>query len=480
MKFRHFFILIGMLGFCAAGYAQSSQWSLLQCIDYARNNSLSLKQAEYNVALARATEKQSKMQRLPSLNGSAQYGYSFGRTIDPTTNAFLNQSFGFAGFSVNSGAILYAGNSINNSIKQSKIDLEAAKLDGQASSNDLALQVASAYLNILLSEEQQENAEKRLEQSRRQLAQTDKFIQAGTLPANDRLDFVAQIARDEQSIIDAQNLVNAYYLNLKQLMLLDPNQNLEIVRPDIDVPADMDPNLYQLEDVYQRALQTQPQIKASDLRVESAHLGESIARSNVLPTLSINGSLSSNYSNQAKDFANPIDPQTVLSDPTPVVINGSAASVQFFDQRVAGYPDKSFADQINENFGQGIGISLQVPIYNNYRNKLAMERARLSALTSEVSNQQARQQLKTDVQRAIADSQAAKLSYEAAQRTVEAAQAAFGNAQRRFDLGVINTLEYATAGNTLEQAKVSLIQSKYQYIFNTKVVDFYLGKEIRL
>lgn len=473
-------LLIGLLAVCTAGYTQSPDWSLLKCVEYARNNSLLLKQAEYNVALAQATEKQSRMQRLPDLNGSARYGYQFGRTIDPTTNSFIEQSFGSGGLSLNTGLLLYAGNSINHSIKQSRVDLEASKLDGQAAANDLGLRVATAYLGILLAEEQLENAQKRLEQSRRQLAQTDKLIQAGSIPANDRLDFLAQIARDDQSIVEAQNQVNINYLTLKQLMLLDPNQDLKIEKPDLNVPADLNPELYQLEEVYQTALQTQPEIRASDLRVESAHIGENIAKANTLPTLSIGGSVSTNYSNQARDFANPIDPEVVLSNPQPVVLNGQDANLSFYDVKVAGYPIKTFGDQINENFGQSVGISLSVPIYSNHRNKLNMERARLTALNTEVTNQQLRQNLKADVQLAIANARAAKQSYEASLRSVEAAQGAFDNAQRRFDLGVINTLEYTAAGNALELAKVTLIQSKFQLIFNSKIVDFYLGKEIRL
>ncbi|MCB9264574.1 MAG: TolC family protein [Lewinellaceae bacterium] len=469
-------LLTGLLLMAAQAVFAQNTWPLEKCIQYAQQNNLSTKQAQYNIQDAQLMEKLNQFSRLPNLSARTSAGYQFGRTIDPTTNSFNNQRIGFNSFSIDAGMTAFGGGQINNSIKQSKKDLEAARLEAQATSNDISLNIASAYLSILLAEEQLQNARKRLELSQEQLGQTDKLIQAGSLPPNDRLDFLAQIALDEQSIVDAQNQVAIGYLNLKQLMEIDPNEDIRIVRPEsIEVPSDADPRLYRLEEVYTTALKTQPQIRAADLRLESAQLGEDIARAGMLPTLNLFASLNTNYSSAA---------QTPIIGPTSnmetVYINDMPVDIEFRGEGPVDYEQVSYSDQINENFGQTVGASLSIPIYSNHRNRIQMERARLNALNTEVINRQQRQQLKSDVQRAIADARAARESYAAAGKSVDAAQAAFDNAEKRFQLGAINTLEYTTARNNLDRAQVDLIQAKYQYIFNLKTVDFYLGRPINL
>ncbi len=428
---------------CSVMMLQAQEaWSLEKCVNHARQNSLNVKQAQYGILDSELANKQARMNRLPNLSASVRGGYQFGRTIDPTTNQFKNESIGFNSFGVDAGVTIFAGNTITNSIKQSKFDVEAAKLDAAAASNDIALQVASSYLSILLAEEQLENAKVRLQLSEAQLAQTDKLVQAGSVPANDRLDFVAQIAREQQAIIEADNLVNINYLTLKQLLELDPNIDLRIVRPEVVVPV-ANPDAFTLTDVYNTALSSQPQIEAGEMRIKSAEIGERLAYGQSFPTLSAFAGVSSNYSSIARDVL-------------------------------------SYSEQIEQNFGQYAQLSLQIPIYSNHRNRVGLDRARLNSLNVEVQNKQAKNLLKTNVQRAIADARAAKESYAAAQRSEEAADAAYINAQRRFDLGAINSLEFTTASNNLNQAKVSLIQAKYQYLFNLKVVDFYMGKTIQI
>lgn len=462
-------------------FAQES-WSLEKCINHALDNNLNLKMAETNIANAELSVKQSKQARLPRLNGSVGGGLQLGRTIDPTTNAFDNQTIGYNSLSLNAGAMLYNGNSINNTIKQSQVNLRAAKLDGEKSANDMALAVANAYLSILLADDQLRNAEKRLELSREQLEQTDKLIAAGSLPENNRLDFVSRIAQDEQMVIDAENLLATSYLNIRQLLVLSPETPFDISKPELSVPSD-DPDLLRVDEVYAAAMNLQPQVKAAELRIESAHLGESIAKASLLPSLSIFGGMSSSYSSLAKDFTNP-DASGVTFEPgppVPVLINGSEGTIaQYVPTGTVVYPDKGYGQQLQENFGQNIGVSLSIPIYNNGLNKTNIQRARLNSINQEINSQQTKNQLRSDIQLAVSNARSGKRSYEAALRAEEAAEAAYENAQKRFDLGSISTFEYSTARNTYDQAKVNLIRAKYQYIFNLKVVDFYLGREIVL
>ena len=437
-------LTLTVLLMASAAISQSNApWTLQQCVDYAQKNSLTIKRAKNMVEVATVNDLGNRMQRLPSVNANLDFGFNFGRTINPVTNEFISQTVGSSSPSVSAGILLYNGGIINNSIKQGRYDMLAAKLDTDAASNDIALQIALAYLNILLNQEQLNNAQKQLEQSTRQLEQTDRLIAAGSLPSNDRLDFVAQIALNEQSIIEAQNLVNINFLNLKQLMEFDPGQELRIVTPEVSIPADANPGIFELEETYLAALGTQPQIKADENRLESAALQEKIAQAQGMPRLTLGAALGTRYSTRP-------------------------------------FGDFNFTEQLNNNFNQYLGLRMSIPIYNNHNVRVAVERARVNTKNTALTNLQNKQLLKTNVQRAIADAVASRESYEASQRSVEAAQAAFANAQKRFDLGAINTLEFSTASNNLDQAQLSLIQAKYQYLFNLKVVDFYMGREITI
>jgi len=218
-------------------------WSLEKCIDYARNNSLAIKQAEIGIQNALLTEKSNRMNRYPNLSAGINGGAQFGRTIDPTTNSFDNRTIGFNNLSLSAGVLIFGGNRITNSIKQAKVDAEVAKLNALDATNTLMLSVASSYLNILLSEEQLANAKGRRTLSDNQLSRIDRLIDAGSLPKNDRLNVLSQIALDEQTIIQAQNAVDIGYLQLKNLMQVEPSVDFKVGKPDIEVPSDANPDL---------------------------------------------------------------------------------------------------------------------------------------------------------------------------------------------------------------------------------------------
>lgn len=477
--FRQFtLITLLVVAVVSAGRGQET-WSLEKCVNFAQQNSLRVKQARYNVQLSELSLRGTQLSRLPSVNANLSGGYNFGKSINPTTNQFeSNRNFSGQG-SISAGIILFDGLRINNTARQNRLDIQASELDAQTEINTISLQVAQAYLNILLAEEQLVNARNQLQLSQAQLEQANRQIAAGTLPENNRLDFQAQIARNEQTIIEAENLLDINYLNLKQLMEIDPNTDLQIERPArVEIPSDANPDLFQTNQVFASALNTQPQIRAGEMRLESANVQEKIARSGAMPRLTLFGNLNTRFFNLTKDLTR--GEQIIQSFESPVLINGEPATVTFYQSSIINAPNMSFFDQLNNFFGQGVGFQLSVPIYNNHQNLIAVERARVNALNQAVINRQTQQQLKTDVQRAVANAKASRRSMEAAERTRVAASAAFENAQRRFELGAINSLEFTTARNNLDQAEVEITRAKFQYLFDLKVVDFYLGKELRI
>jgi outer membrane protein len=463
------------------GFAQQ-EWSLQRCVQYAWDNNLTVQQAELSTRNAELTTRQNQFNRLPTVNGSTSLGYQFGRTIDPTTNTFNNTRIGFNSYGVSGSVTLFSGNFINNQIKQSQFNQLAAEKDADNTRQTVALSVATAYLNILLSEEQLANAQTQLELAVQQLDRTDRLIGVGQLAGNARLDLEAQVARNEQLMIEAQNALDLSLLNLKQLLQLDPAQTLSLVRPELAVAEAMLVRDFTTGEVYRAALQSQPAVEAAQLRLEGNKLSEQIAESGRLPTLSLFGNLNSNYSSIARDFNNPNtdNAMQVPGDPVTVEVGGIRQDVIFFNTVGITYPNQGFGDQLNENFGQSLGLSLSVPIYNNHRNNIAAERARLNVISAELTSRQVTDQLKTDVETAITSFRAARNAYQASQRSLTASEAAFADAQRRFDLGAINSFEYNNAVNNQDIARRDLTRAKYQLLFNLKVVEFYLGQPLNL
>ncbi len=439
--------LVFFLSFLVSGvFCQTETWSLERCVRHAHETSLSIQQANISVKRAYLAEKQAKSNRLPGVDGTLNVSEQLGRTINPLTNTYASQNITSNNLGVTAGLLLFAGGQVKNSVKQAGFDQLAARADAEQIGNNIALQVASAYLNILLTEEQLKNAKKQVAQSQDQMKRTDQLIEVGTLPAVERLTFVAQIARDEQGKVTTQNNLDLAYLNLKQLLQLEPDYNLQIEHPTVPIPADANPGGFMLRAVYNNALNSQPNIKASDYRIESAKTGIKIAEAAYFPRLQAFADLGTRYSSFS----------------------------------VPGFPAESFGRQYETNFGQNFGLSASIPIYQRGQTKIAVQRAELAVQSAQIEATQTRQQLKTDIQTAIANAKAAEKQLEASQRTLDAMRTAFENSQKRYDLGAINSLELTTAQNNRDIAENDLVVSKYDYLFKLKILDFYNGEKIKL
>jgi outer membrane protein len=418
-------------------------WSLERCVRYAQETSLAIQEANIAVKSAKIETMQTKAARIPDLSAFISGGGQFGRTIDPTTNLFNNVAIGQNSLGLSSSVLLYNGGQIKNSILRSDFDMQAAKANAEQINSNLALQIASTYLTILLTEEQTVIAKRRVSQSEQQLKNTDKLIEVGTLPAAERLSLLAQIAKNEQQFVTAQNNVELAYLNLKSLLQLEPDFNLTIARPETVNAGEAMLESYTLKTVFSTAINTQPSIRAGDFALKSAEMLVKVAQSGALPSLSLYGQINSFYSTLSQD-------------------------------------DVTYFKQINGNFGQSVGINLSIPIYQNGRTRAAVERAKLQILTTQIKNNQTRQQLKTDIQSAISNTRAAKKQLEASQKSFEAFQSAYENMQKRHLLGAVNALELTTAKNNLDSAENDLLLARYDFIFKLKIIDFYNGKKMKL
>lgn len=483
---RHLYFLLFACFFTTGLSAQTdSDWTLERAVEYALNNNIQVKQLNNIAEIARINQKQALNNRLPTANGSTNIGAQFGRTIDPTTNEFNQQTIGFQGYQLNFGVTLYNGGSIKNGLRQADLDLAAAELDQKVTANNIGLQVANGYLNVVLLKEQLSNSRAQLQLTNDQLSNTDALIKAGALPNAQRFDLVAQQAANESTIVGLENQITLAELSLKLLLEIDMDSDFNVVTPELNPTEAELFATYNLEEIYTSARNTQPTVLAAEMRKESALMGVELAKAGLRPTVSLFGSLSTNYSSVSKDFTNPtVTPPTgfEFGTPVPVQISGVDATIASLEA-IGGsvdFPNLGYFDQLNRNFGQSAGMSLSVPIYNQGRNKLNVQRAKVQRLNADLDIEQADNQLRNDIQIALANLRGARQSYLAAQTSQEAAQTAADNAQRRFKAGAANSLDLVTATNRLEQAQTEFTRSKYQLIFNRQVIRFYLGQGLSL
>lgn len=472
------FIFIGLTLSSLALSAQET-WTLEKCILYAQENSRVVKQSQIQVKNSKLINKQDVWSRYPSVSANSNLGFNFGRSVNPSTYQFENTTTNYNSWGVSLSAPIYTGGRITNQIKQSTVDIQAAQADLEQSVNNISLQVAQAYLQILLNEEQYENALKRAQTTVSQLDRTEKQIKAGQLPQNARYDLLAQKARDEQSIVSAANSVDLSYLNLKNLLELAPDLDIKVEKPEISVSNTANPEGFMFKAVYTQALGNQPNIKASELRIKSAEMGVKISEAALYPTLSANANLGTNYSSTIQDYSNvkPVVTEVnvpVKIDSRPAILTTTQTS------QPSDVPKKAYGSQLGDNFGQSIGLNLSIPIFSGFSRQIGVQRQRLNVENQMLTLERDKQQLKTDVQNAIANAKAARKQYDAAMKSYEAQKAAFEAVEKRFQIGNANSFEFTQAKNNVDTAERDVTVAKYDFLFRLKIVEFYEGKKLSL
>jgi outer membrane protein len=469
-------VLLWIMGMALPLMAQDAPtWSLEKCINYAIENNLQVKQAGLNRSQAQLTEKQSIWAQAPTVNGSARYGLNLGRTIDPTTYEFAVGVLQTANLGVNGNWLLYQGMQVRNTIKQSKIDLRAAEKDVEQAKNDVALSVAQAYLSILLAEESKEVLVEQAKVTKAQYEQTAKLIDGGVLAENSRYDLEAQMARDEENIVIAENNIELAYVNLKVLMNLDVAEAIAIERAD-DLEVEEAKTVATLEEVYQEALEAQPNIQAAEMRELSAQLGVSIAKGALTPSISFYSNLNTNFSSNFTES----ETQPFYLDGV-VVSTGEPTRALLGERPVLGTQRViPFFTQLGGNLSAQTGISISVPIFNGLRSRIGIERAELGTRIASLSTEQLKTTLKSNIDRALTDVRAAQKRLAAAQKSVRAIRLSVDNTRRRYELGVVNSFELTSVQNTLVSAESSVLQAKYDYLFKLKILDYYRGRTISI
>jgi outer membrane protein len=445
--------------------------TLEQCVDVAWTNNLQIKQAELSLESSESSLDRAKSDRLPNLNGFASHNYNWGQRIDPFTNQFANTRVQSNSFGLSSSVNLFNGFQNNQNIKGQQAALEAVMFDLEAQKNDVALAVSSAFLAVLLADELRVVAEKQLLITRQQLSRISKLVEAGSINVGSKYDLEAQLAQDESNATQREIDFNLNLLQLKQLLLLPANEDLGLIKPS-NLDSEPDAKLESTATVYSFAETNMPEIKRAEkslLQWESQFKSAQGAR---YPSLSLSGSIGSGYSGLR---TTPTNVTQIGTQAIGATESGEAVYVPTYDSDLQKV---DFGTQVNDNFNQFIGLSLNVPIFNRGAVSNSMQQARINQDIAQLQLQGEKQVLLQKIENARAQALAARQLYKANEKLLASSEKAFEFATARFEAGALNTTEFNTSKNNVVMAASRTTRSKYDFVFKTKVLEFYMGKPL--
>jgi outer membrane protein len=479
-RFVFFFLL---LLFLANGLKAQEKWDLQKCVTYAIANNISVKQADVQARITALTLKLNKAGQYPNLNFGTSAGYNFGRSINPTTNQFQSDQIFFNNYQLQSNVNLFNWFSQRYAIEASKLDLKAADAAIDKARNDIALNVAVAYLQTLLAYEQIEISTVQIKQSLNQIEIVGKKVRAGSIPELNLVEVEAQLARDSATYIGAQSTYQQNLIQLKALLSLDMAVAFDIEKPNVTaIPVESLGDL-QPAFVYGEALKNLPQQRVNQFRYEAALKNIQVARSSMFPTLSAFANVDSRYSNLAVDESRITQTKLPGYELTNAYIRNTSGTLDTVVTNRYSYtfPKAAYGKQVFDiNLGQTIGLSLSVPIFQNRQLRTNWDRAKLTAQNIKYQLEQDNLNLQADIYNAYTNAVNAQQRYVAAQKAVEASEKALGFSQKRYDAGLLSTFELITNQNNLYRARLDAASAQYEYVFRMKLLEFYKGQGLKL
>ncbi|RQO72008.1 TolC family protein [Pedobacter sp. KBW06] len=420
--------------------------TIQDAIDKTLNNNLTIKQSQFSESLADENLKQSKLALVPTLSGSISSGISFGRSQDQNTYKIITQKLLTSSGSLSSGVTVFEGWSKINQIKQNKLLLDAGKANTDKVKNDLILQVVTSYLQILYNIDLLKAANVQLGVAKQQLNREQQLLDVGNKTLADLSQAKSQLATAELNVTNADNALTISYLTLAQLMDVPSSTKYEVKAPLLE-SFSAPKTRYNPDEVYADAIGLFPDIKLAALRTEAAKKGVDVAKGALYPRLGFNAGLGSSYS-------------------------------YIFGYNDANIPQRTFSEQLNDRFGQNIGLSLSIPIFNGLQARSGVRKAKISLLQTQTDEQLAKNNLNKVIYQAVADLKAAESRYRSTTNTFQAQKDAFNVIEQRYAVGLVNSLDYSTSQSNMNKAEVDMIQAKYDLLFRAKVIDYYLGKQI--
>lgn len=483
MKKTAIFLLVTLLAININ--AQTTKWDLRKCVEYAQKNNVSVLQADVQARIAKLEVERTRLSQHPNLNFGTNLGGQFGRSVDPTTNQFVNTQLLFNGINLNANVQVFNWGALKLNREVATFNANAAQLDVQRVTNDIALNVATFYLQVLAAKQQIEIIKVQISQTQTQYKFTKLRVQAGALPELNAAEMEAQLARDSVSYVNAVASFDQAVLQLKAAI------NLPMQEPfDVDIPAVesiyIEP-LAELEpaSLYALALTNQPQQKANLETIKGLEKSIKLAKTQFYPTISAFASLASNFANSSQEFRGV---NVIGTKPTPYTVNvgGTNYIIQEPDfQILTGKRSffnmwQGYGRQLDNNFRQNFGFQVNVPIANNGNAKLGLQRSQLNLKVAQQTQQQNNLTLQQNIYQSYTNALAATKRLALGKKSVELAEVSYNFALKRFEAGLGTTLDLITNQNNLLRSKTELLNSTFDYVFRMKLLEFYKGNGIKL
>ena len=433
------FILFIALYTSIATFSQK-KWTLKQAVDQALITNISIQQNKLSVLLAKKDVAIAKGNFLPNLNGSSSGRFGFGSLIDNISNTRISTDNFNASFDLNSSATLFNGFRNTNTYKQAQLGVASSLLDLKQIENDISLRVVNNYLNVLFAKENLEVAKVQAAISQKQIEAADARFKAGAIAKGELLNFQSTAANDIQNVILQENALDLALLNIAQL-LQEPVKDFDVAPIDVGTPS---VNLLYTNSssVFQKSLDYMPEIARAELAIVNADFNIRLAKGAFLPTISAFGGLGSGYSHRFNEI----------------------------------FSNDYFSRQLNDNLGYNIGVSLNIPIFNRFQTKNRVVQAEINKEISETRLESQKLILKQTIEQAFLDVKSGLKTYQAATISLAAQNEAFKNAQERYNYGAMTLFDFDLVRTRLVNAQGLLIRSKYDYVFKTKVLQFYSGE----
>ncbi len=434
-----------LLGVQLTSLQAQDVWSLEKCINYALANNIKIKQGVISTQYQQNQLRQSKLSRLPNLSGQLSQNESFGRSLT-YDNTYKDINSSESDFGLGTTIPVFEGFQIASSIAKLKLDLQASIEDLAKAKSDISVNIASTYLSILFAKDLVKVSENQLKVTNLQIAQTNEKVEAGSLARGSLLDIEAQAAGEELDLVNAKNQLQIAKLSLSQLLELPIKDSFDVevpILPEISAQA----SIATSNEVYTAALENRPEIKGADFRFQSSKYQLKIAQSALFPTVSLYANLYDSYNNKYTDVYN-------------------------------NYID--FSKQLKNNQRKGVGVQMNIPIFSRFQNKIQIDNARLQVLNTGLDFESAKKLLRSDIETAQTNAIAALNRFISNQKAVSSIREAFRYSEEKFGVGLVNAVEYNTAKTKLAKSESDLLQAKYEFIFRTKILDFYRGLPLKL
>ncbi|MEY8721037.1 TolC family protein [Bacteroides stercorirosoris] len=419
-------------------------WTLRQCIDYAIEHNIDIRRTANAAEQSEVSVNTAKWARLPNLNGSAGQSWNWGRTQTAIKNeatgdystVYVNTNSNSTNMSVSTSIPIFTGLEIPNQYALAKLNLKAAMADLEKAKEDISINIASAYLQVLFNKELHQVSLGQVELSKEQLARISRLAELGKASPAEVAEAKARVAQDEMNAVQADNNYQLALLDLSQLIELETPEGFTLSAPVVTL--DLLP-LTPPDEVYQTALTTKAAVQAAQYRLEGSKHSIRIAQSAFYPQLNLNGSLGTNYYSTI---------------------------------------DRNFSQQLQDNFSKYVGLSLSVPIFNRFSTRNRVRTARLQQENYALQLDNTKKTLYKEIQQAWYTALASESKYTSSSTAADASEESFRLMSEKYDNGKATAVEYNEAKQNLMKAQSDELQAKYEYLFRTKILDFYKGVPI--